>query len=125
MEILKDVSSRRTNKLTILSLRNINNSNKKYPIADGSFIQDDMVEKWNDSKWLYDQMERGNVIADELYTKYYSKYPNAFHGWYWIYEVDNLNFKTKDDFYVLGKAIDINLKDLKGKNHLPLNYFLK
>ncbi|WPC44010.1 DUF4434 domain-containing protein [Clostridium sp. JS66] len=66
-------------------------------------------------------MKRGNVIADELYTKYYSQYPNAFYGWYWVYEVDNLNFKTKDDFFVLAKAIDINLKYLKEKNHrLPL-----
>lgn len=203
MGILKDVFSRIANKLAILSLHNTDNSNKKYPIADGSFIQDDMVEKWNDSKWqsefnylkevnmhyvimvtsitegdltktiystkipggqmeypgidivdiclrnaektgikiflginfnkawwekgprdpnwLYAQMERGNVIADELYTKYYYKYPNAFYGWYWVYEVDNLNFKTKDDFSVLAKAIDINLKHLKEKNHrLPL-----
>lgn len=205
MGILKDVSNRITNKLRLLNLHNMNNSNKKYPIADGSFIQADMVEKWNDSKWqsefnylkevnmhyvimststteggltktiyptkiprgqmeypsvdivdmclrnaektgmkiflginfnsewlkkgprdphwLYAQMERGNLIADELYTKYYYKYPNAFHGWYWVYEVDNLNFKTKDDFSVLAKAININLKHLKGKRH-PLPFML-
>lgn len=203
MRILKDVFSKITNKLTILNLCSTNKFIKKYPVADGSFIQADMVEKWNDSKWqsefnylkevnmhyvimgtsstegsltktiyptkisggqmeypgvdivdmclrnaektgmkiflginfnsawwkkgprdpkwLYTQMERGNLIADELYTEYYLKYPNAFHGWYWVYEVDNLNFKTKDDFSVLAKAIDINLKHLKEKNNrLPL-----
>lgn len=199
MGIIKNISSRVINKFTTLSLPNINNSNEKHPIADGSFIQADMVEKWKDSKWqsefnylkevnmhyvimgtsitegeitktiypikipggqmeypgvdivdiclrnaektgmkiflginfnsdwwkkgprdpewLYAQMERGNVIADELYTKYHSKYPKAFHGWYWVYEVDNLNFRTKSDFSVLAKAIDINLKHLKEKSH--------
>ncbi|OFI05929.1 hypothetical protein CLOACE_14040 [Clostridium acetireducens DSM 10703] len=171
----------------------------KYPLANGTFIQADMVKKWNDSKWqsefhylkeakmhyvvmgtsitegnvtktiyptkipagkmeypnvdivdmclrnaeksgikvflginfnadwwkkaarepnwLYAQMERGNLIADELYTKYHFKYPNSFYGWYWVYEVDNLNFRTKEQFSILSNAININLKHLKEKNH--------
>ena len=70
----------------------------------------------NDPKWLYAQMERANLIANELYTKYYSKYPEAFYGWYFVYEVDNLNFKCKHQYSVLSNAININLKYLKEKN---------
>lgn len=74
-----------------------------------------------DPKWLYKQMERGNLIADELYTLYKRKYPKAFYGWYWVYEVDNLNFMTKNQFKVLAKALDINLKHLREKNErLPV-----
>ena len=75
----------------------------------------------NDSKWLYTQMERGNLIANELYTKYHSKYPNAFYGWYFVYEVDNLSFSCKHQFSVLSNAININLNYLKEKKQrLPL-----
>ncbi len=79
MEILKDASSRITNKLAILSLRNINNSNKKYPIADGSFIQDDMVEKWNDLKWQseFNYLKEVNMHYVIMKTSYgYEVYRN-------------------------------------------------
>jgi len=81
----------------------------------------------NDPKWLYTQMERGNLIANELYIKYYSKYPNAFYGWYFVYEVDNLNFKCKHQFSVLSNAININLKYLEERNqrlHFMISPFM-
>lgn len=71
--------------------------------------------------WLYTQMKRSNIIADELYSKYKSKYPNAFYGWYWVYEVDNMNFRTKLQFFMLSKAININLRYLTRRNErLPI-----
>lgn len=74
---------------------------------------------WNkgakDPRWLYTQMDRGNMIADELYARYYSKYPNAFFGWYWAYEVDNANFRTKKRLSVLAEAINRVQRHLKIK----------
>lgn len=82
-------------------------------------------EWWNkygtDSKWLNAQMVTGNLVVDELYEKYHSKYPNSFYGWYWVYEVDNLNFRTKRQFRILSEALDINLKHMKEKKErLPV-----
>ena len=74
-----------------------------------------------DPSWLYTQMEKGNLVADEIFTLYHSKYPNAFYGWYWMYEVNNLNFITEEQLKVLTKAIDINLTHLTEKNErLPV-----
>jgi hypothetical protein len=74
-----------------------------------------------DPEWLYKQMERSNLIADELYKMYHHKYPKAFYGWYWVYEVDNFNFNKKAKFKVLAKALNINLVHLREKNErLPI-----
>lgn len=75
----------------------------------------------NDPAWLYAQMDRANLIADELFDLYHFKYPNAFYGWYWAYEVDNLNFRTKEQLKVLANAININLRHFTEKNErLPV-----
>lgn len=39
------------------------------------------------SKWRTDQAEIGNSIAARLYELYKNKYPNAFYGWYWAWEM--------------------------------------
>lgn len=49
-----------------------------------------------DTGWVYDRMMEGNRIADELWEMYYSKYPDAFYGWYWCWEADNGNFRSLD-----------------------------
>jgi len=154
-----------------------------YPIADGTFIQSDLVESWSDrewldefkylmeikmhyiiigtsentkvdvvdmclknalicglkvfisinynsswwekgskdEKWLYEQMRIGGIIADQLYNKYHHKYRDSFYGWYFVYEVDNMNFNTREKFIVLSKAINILLSHMRQKKHrLPL-----
>jgi len=42
-----------------------------------------------DTNWGALEAARGNAIADELSGLYRSKYPNAFAGWYWPWEIDN------------------------------------
>ena len=85
------------------------------------FIGIDMSSNWwnvygNDSTWLYNQMEFDNQICDELWKNYKDKYPNAFYGWYWSYEVDNLNFVTTAQQKVLTKAMNIQLDHLISTN---------
>mgnify|MGYP002516385185 FL=1 len=73
-------------------------------------------ERWwkNDfsEEWLYSQMETGNKLADELVARYKEKYQKAMHGWYWVWEVDNLNTDTPQKEQILANAMNINLDHL-------------
>jgi len=77
------------------------------------FIGIGMSDKWwdapgIDSTWLYDRMEFDNKVLDEVWDKYKDKYPNAFYGWYWVYEVANIDL-TDAQVDVLVKAMNIQL----------------
>ncbi|BAH05147.1 hypothetical protein CKR_0096 [Clostridium kluyveri NBRC 12016] len=92
------------------------------------FIDTNFNSQWwqisgNDSLWLNSQMERANLIASELYENYHSKYPNAFYGWYFPYEVDNAKFNKLSDFDTLSNALNIHLNYLD-KNHKRLPILL-
>lgn len=84
------------------------------------FLSTDFNTEWwqkagIDSDWLSGQMNRANLICDELYKKYHSKYKNAFYGWYFPYEIDNVNFNNHSKFNSLANAININLNYLDSK----------
>ena len=81
------------------------------------FVGIDLSKKWwgltsKDSTWLYDQMRFDNKICDELWRLYKKKYPEAFYGWYWAYEVANFNLTKRDD-EILTKAMNIQLDHLE------------
>jgi glycerophosphoryl diester phosphodiesterase len=65
-----------------------------------------------DVRWLYDQMETGNRIADELVKKYKEKYGDAMYGWYWVWEVDNMHANTDSLQDILAEILNINLDHL-------------
>jgi hypothetical protein len=44
------------------------------------------------SGWFSGMVNDGISIADEIYKNYQHLYPNAFYGWYFPWEVDNVNF---------------------------------
>jgi hypothetical protein len=74
-----------------------------------------------DKAWLFEQMRIGSRIADNLYYKYHSKYPDSFYGWYFAYEVDNVKFNRREKFKMLAEALDILLKHLRINGHrLPI-----
>lgn len=92
------------------------------------FIDTNFNSEWwqvpaNNSLWLNTQMERASLIASELYENYHSKYPNAFYGWYFPYEVDNAKFNKLSDFDTLANALNIHLNYLD-KNHKRLPILL-
>ncbi len=92
------------------------------------FLGINFNEEWwkkaaSDPEWLFAQMQRDNMIADELYRLYHYRYPGAFYGWYWMYEVDNMNFKSKKQFKILAKAISIQL-DFLSEHHERLPFML-
>ena len=65
-----------------------------------------------DHDWLVEQMKLGNKVADELVALYKSKYPDAMYGWYWVWEVDNLNWMTEERQTTLAHALNTNLDHL-------------
>lgn len=80
------------------------------------FIGLNFNERWwkmdYDRDWLVKQMEQGNKVADELVALYKKKYPNAMYGWYWVWEVDNLNWMTEERQAMLAHALNTNLDHL-------------
>ena len=66
-----------------------------------------------DAEWLKAQMEKGNKIADEILALYKSSYPDALYGWYWTWEVANINELSKpENQTLLANALNINLDHL-------------
>lgn len=80
------------------------------------FVGLNFNERWwkvdYDADWLIDQMNIGNMVADELVSLYKENYPDAMYGWYWVWEVDNLNCMTPDRQSVLANALNTNLDHL-------------
>jgi len=68
-----------------------------------------------DTTWFYNQMEFDNKVCDELYERYKNKYPNAFYGWYWFYEISNDNISQTDQ-NVIVKAMNMQLDHLTAAN---------
>lgn len=64
------------------------------------------------SQWLNDQMHLGNQVANEILSLYKAKYPQVLYGWYWVWEVDNLNHQNTDQRRQLVDALNIQLDSL-------------
>ncbi len=48
------------------------------------------VKGVDDKNWLAKQAELGIKGASQIYEKYKEKYPNALHGWYFVFEFYNM-----------------------------------
>lgn len=64
------------------------------------------------AQWLFEQMELGNRLADDLVRRYKDRYDETLYGWYWVWEVDNLNCTTMERQDILAQALNINLDHL-------------
>lgn len=56
------------------------------------FLGLNLADEWwdnafRDGLWCREQADAGNETARELYGLYKQKYPHAFHGWYWAWEM--------------------------------------
>jgi hypothetical protein len=89
----------------------LRNAQKKgFKVFIGLNFSDEWWDKRRDAEWIYARIREGNRIADELWEKYYSRYPEAFYGWYWCWEVDNAYFKRFDPYDSAGILVNaINL----------------
>lgn len=108
---LSGVSQRWRNDLIDLCLRNAQKAGIKV------FLGLNFHERWWDvdysEEWLFKQMELGNQVADELIDLYKSSYPDAMHGWYWVWEIANVD-KLQIPVYrqALIHALNINVDHL-------------
>ena len=73
-------------------------------------------EKWWSAsftpEWLYGEMEIGNQLADDLTKRYKDLYKDTMFGWYWVWEVDNLNCTTTERQDILTRALNVNIDHL-------------
>ena len=76
------------------------------------FISLNMHERWwsldYSPEWLYNQMNIGNQVADELISIYKDRYGETMYGWYWVWEIDNLNWNTTVRREALINSMNIN-----------------
>jgi hypothetical protein len=75
-----------------------NASKKGMKVFIGLNYSDDWWKMRRNEIWVYSMMNEGNKVADELWEMYHDRYPDAFYGWYWCWEVDNFYFSTLDIF---------------------------
>lgn len=68
---------------------------------------------WNnaftDQTWCTNNANLTNTIADEIYNNYKAKYPNAFLGWYWPWEMYTTSNNYEDNWSYM---MNINLDHL-------------
>ncbi|HHW49480.1 MAG TPA: DUF4434 domain-containing protein [Clostridiaceae bacterium] len=120
-EVMQDGSGNKYHDIVDACLRNAEKAGMK--VFLGLNFSEDWWSKRRDVDWIFARMREGNTVADELWDLYRDKYPNAFYGWYWTWEVDNGYFKNLDfsgSKRILANAIKIHLDhfDATGK-HLP------
>lgn len=75
-------------------------------------------------EWCAKQAEVGNRIAAQLYALYKSRYPHAFYGWYWAWEMyGNLSGYEKQWSQLMNANLDF-LSELDGSMPLLFSPFL-
>lgn len=67
------------------------------------------------ASWLHEQMDLGNRIAKEVYDLYHTQAPNALHGWYWAWEVDNVSSTSPTRRQNLATALTESVGYLHGQ----------
>lgn len=78
-------------------------------------------EKGTDENWFKAQMSVDSKVAVKIYNKYYEKYKESFYGWYFPYEVDNMNFNSRKKFAILANGLNLILRNIKeGGARLPI-----
>lgn len=90
----------------------------------------DSAEWWQkgvfDKAWLERQSELGIKGAEQLYSAYKQKYPNAFHGWYFVFEFYNMqaNAAVIDSAAYLLNLYRDPLKELDSNMPLMLSPYI-
>lgn len=69
-----------------------------------------------DPKWLYERVELGNMLAEEIYNLYYERFTDTICGWYFVFEIDNLMVRQKNSVEVLSTAFNKQLDFLTELN---------
>lgn len=74
------------------------------------FVGLNLADEWwdfkvRDADWRDSQNTASAAIAGEIYTLYKEKYPTAFHGWYWAWELTNGFFGADSAAELLNRDI--------------------
>lgn len=87
----------------------------------GLNFSEDYWTHYFSKEWFMPRMKQGEGVAKELYQRYKHKFPNAFHGWYWIWEVDNYHSQpiSSQTSLIEGLQLTVEYVD-KIDNKMPL-----
>jgi len=116
-ETLKESGGDRYPDIVDACLRNAQKMGIKVFI--GLNFSDEWWTKSRDPLWFQARVQEGNLVAGELWDLYHDKYPDAFYGWYWCWEVDNGSFRILDltnSKKILAEAIKTQLDYLEETN---------
>lgn len=72
-------------------------------------------------------MAIGDKVIDKIVELYGDKYPNALHGWYWSWEVNNVDFVPEANQTLLADALNHTLSYLNlkpGRRPIMLSPFM-
>lgn len=60
-------------------------------------------------------MKMGNNMMDKILALYEKKYPNALHGWYFSWEVNNVDMDKQENYAILKGMFDQLLTNINSK----------
>lgn len=113
-QVLKDKEGNEYSGIVDACLRNAQKMGIK--VFLGLNFSEEWWSKGRSAEWIKSRMLEGNRIVDDLWELYRSKYPDAFYGWYWCWEIDNGKFSTLDfngSKKMLSDAIRIQLDHME------------
>ncbi len=73
-----------------------------------------------DPDWLYQEIELGNMLAEEIYNLYFPRYKDTICAWYFVWEIDNLMIREKGVSEIIVNAFN---KQIDFLNQLDPNLF--
>lgn len=54
----------------------------------------DWWSQGRDRNWLMARMDEGKAVISQILSRFQTDYKDALYGWYWDWEIDNLNWNT-------------------------------
>ena len=69
----------------------------------------DWWSKGRDRTWLLARMEEGKTVITQILNNYQTEYKGTLYGWYWDWEIDNLNWNTDSAKQLFVDAINVIL----------------
>ena len=69
-------------------------------------------ENGRNRTWLMARMDEGKTVITQILNSYQTEYKGTLYGWYWDWEIDNLNWNTDNAKQLFVDAINVILDAL-------------
>ena len=81
---------------------------------------------WNqgrDRTWLMARMDEGKTVISQILNRFKTEYEGTLYGWYWDWEIDNVNWNTESAKQLFIDAINAILDAIPGDMPLIFSPF--